>query len=76
MICGTIHLNKRTYLKEEYEDAKKIRKVKKIVRITVAVLYAAVDLLLLEGMPVESLARRGYLADIGELLEGDPGRAK
>lgn len=42
MICGTIHLNKRTYLKEEYEDAKKIRKVKKIVRITVAVLYAAV----------------------------------
>ena len=26
MICGTIHLNKRTYLKEEYEDAKKIRK--------------------------------------------------
>ena len=30
MICGTIHLNKRTYLKEEYEDAKKIRNVKKI----------------------------------------------
>lgn len=33
---------------------------------------AGPDLLLLEGMPVESLARRGYLADIGELLEGDP----
>ena len=34
--------------------------------------YKRQDLLLLEGMPVESLARRGYLADIGELLEGDP----
>lgn len=33
---------------------------------------AGPDLLLLEGMPVESLARRGYLADIGELLQGDP----
>lgn len=42
MICGTIHLNKRTDLKEEYEDAKKIRNVKKIVWITAAVLYAAV----------------------------------
>lgn len=30
------------------------------------------DLLLLEGMPVEGLVRRGYLADIGALLEGDP----
>ena len=39
---GTIHLNKRTDLKEEYEDAKKIRNVKKIVWITADVLYAAV----------------------------------
>lgn len=30
------------------------------------------DLLLLDGMPVDSLVRRGYLADIAQLLEGDP----
>ncbi len=29
------------------------------------------DLLLLDGVPVESLIRRGYLEDIAQLLEGD-----
>lgn len=29
------------------------------------------DLLLLDGVPVDSLIRRGYLEDIARLLEGD-----